>query len=90
MKRPFYPEFMEKHWTMPPRYICRTKADQIVGRVSPSLYWLERMTGDHGNEIMEYELKIARWCVYKRTASRRQWEMVWRDYRRRHNENPGT
>lgn len=67
----------------PPRELCRTFADWLLGIVSPSLLFKHAYSIDPPASVTEYferchewELNVLRWKVQQRTATREEYKKL--------------
>lgn len=83
-KKPFYSEYMIKHWPKPPRCICRNKINRDLGIVSPTLEMYTALGGkgkQATDDLKEYRVFSLKYLCYKRKLSKAQWKALYRIHR---------
>lgn len=82
-KKPFYPEYMVKRRPKVPRCMCRTLADWIIGKMSPSLVFMAWADKEKAEALDRYHEQQKKYLCWKRQLSRESWKVLYRQHRSR-------
>lgn len=82
-KRVFDPACMRKRYPHPPRAVCSSLFDWIIGRASPSKFMLAMVYGDE--RVSKWNTEVLKYHCYKRTLTKDMWRVL---YKRIKKEQP--
>ena len=71
----FDPSCMRKRYPHPPRGICTSWFDWLIGRASPSKFMIAQVYGD--DKALKWDTEVLKYLCYKRRLTRDMWRKLY-------------